>query len=159
MRDEEYVSNLIQRAKDAKCSAMVLTLDLQILGQRHKDLKNGLSAPPKLTAKTIANLMTKWSWGIEMMSTKRRFFGNIIGHAKGVTNAASLSDWTAEQFDPRLDWDKVKKLKEEWGGPLILKGILDAEDARRALDVGADATRRWHSAAENTSKILIATCF
>ncbi|WP_208347203.1 alpha-hydroxy acid oxidase [Pseudaestuariivita rosea] len=139
MRDEEYVSNLIQRAKDAKCSALVLTLDLQILGQRHKDLKNGLSAPPKLTAKTIANLMTKWSWGIEMMSTKRRFFGNIIGHAKGVTNAASLSDWTAEQFDPRLDWDKVKKLKEEWGGSLILKGILDAEDARRALDVGADA--------------------
>ncbi|NSX53492.1 alpha-hydroxy acid oxidase [Parasulfitobacter algicola] len=139
MRDEEFVGNLIQRAKDAKCSAMVLTLDLQILGQRHKDLKNGLSAPPKLTPSTIANLMTKWSWGLEMMSTKRRFFGNIVGHAKGVKNAASLSDWTAEQFDPRLDWDKVKKLKEQWGGPLILKGILDAEDARMALDVGADA--------------------
>ena len=139
MRDEDYVERILQRARDAKCSALVLTLDLQILGQRHKDLKNGLSAPPKLTIPTLLNLSTKWGWGLEMLRTKRRFFGNIVGHAKGVTDASSLVDWTAEQFDPRLDWEKVKRLKEQWGGKMILKGILDAEDARRALDVGADA--------------------
>ncbi|MEX5729824.1 L-lactate dehydrogenase (cytochrome) [Rhodovulum iodosum] len=139
MRDEEYVANIIQRAKDAKCSALVLTLDLQILGQRHRDLKNGLSAPPKLTIPTMMNLATKWGWGLEMLGTKRRQFGNIVGHAKGVTDASSLMSWTHENFDPRLNWDRVKALKEQWGGKLILKGILDEEDARRALDVGADA--------------------
>ncbi|MGR3490484.1 MAG: alpha-hydroxy acid oxidase, partial [Shimia sp.] len=117
----------------------VLTLDLQILGQRHKDLKNGLSAPPKLTPKTIANLATKWSWGLEMMGTHRRQFGNIVGHAKGVTDASSLGAWTNEQFDPQLDWKKVEKIKEWWGGKLILKGILDPEDAKMAAKVGADA--------------------
>jgi L-lactate dehydrogenase (cytochrome) len=139
MRDEDYVARLIQRAKDAKCSALVITLDLQILGQRHKDLKNGLSAPPKLTAKTIANLATKWSWGIEMLGAKRRTFGNIVGHVKGVDDTANLGAWTAEQFDPSLDWGKIAKLKEQWGGKVILKGILDAEDAKMALKVGADA--------------------
>jgi L-lactate dehydrogenase (cytochrome) len=139
MRDEDYVARLIQRAKDAKCSALVITLDLQILGQRHKDLKNGLSAPPKLTAKTIANLATKWSWGIEMLSAKRRTFGNIVGHVKDVEDTANLGAWTAEQFDPTLDWGKIAKLKEQWGGKVILKGILDAEDAKMALKVGADA--------------------
>lgn len=139
MRDQDYVSRLIQRAKDAKCSALVITLDLQILGQRHKDLKNGLSAPPKLTAKTIANLATKWAWGIEMLSAKRREFGNIVGHVEGISDASSLGSWTAEQFDPSLDWNKVAKLKEQWGGKVILKGILDAEDAKMALKVGADA--------------------
>ncbi|MEL6620150.1 MAG: alpha-hydroxy acid oxidase [Pseudomonadota bacterium] len=139
MKDHDYVSRLIQRAKDAKCSALVITLDLQILGQRHKDLKNGLSAPPKLTPGTIANLMTKWSWGIEMLSAKRREFGNIVGHVDGISDASSLGAWTAEQFDPSLDWNKVAQLKEQWGGKVILKGILDAEDARMALKVGADA--------------------
>ncbi|MBQ0805515.1 MAG: alpha-hydroxy-acid oxidizing protein [Sulfitobacter sp.] len=139
MRDEDYVARLIQRAKDAKCSALVITLDLQILGQRHKDLKNGLSAPPKLTAKTIANLATKWSWGIEMLGAKRRTFGNIVGHVQGVDDTANLGAWTAEQFDPSLDWGKIAKLKEQWGGKVILKGILDAEDAKMALKVGADA--------------------
>ena len=139
MRDERFVDATIQRAKDAGCDALVLTLDLQILGQRHKDLKNGLSAPPKLTPATIANLMTKVGWGLEMARTKRRFFGNIVGHAEGVEDASSLSSWTAEQFDPRLDWDKVKRIADKWGGKLILKGILDPEDARMALDVGADA--------------------
>ncbi|WP_299614916.1 alpha-hydroxy acid oxidase [uncultured Tateyamaria sp.] len=139
MKDQDYVSRLIQRAKDAKCSALVITLDLQILGQRHKDLKNGLSAPPKLTAKTIANLMTKWAWGIEMLSAKRREFGNIVGHVDGISDASSLGAWTAEQFDPSLDWSKVAKLKEQWGGKVILKGILDADDAKMALKVGADA--------------------
>ncbi|TCP63033.1 L-lactate dehydrogenase (cytochrome) [Rhodovulum bhavnagarense] len=139
MRDQEFVENILDRARNAGCSALVLTLDLQILGQRHKDLKNGLSAPPKLTLPTMVNLATKWRWGAGMLGTKRRFFGNIVGHARGVTDASSLMTWTAEQFDPRLDWDKVRKLKDMWGGKLILKGILDAEDARRAADVGADA--------------------
>ena len=139
MRDTDYTSRLIQRAKDANCSALVITLDLQILGQRHKDLKNGLSAPPKLTPKTIANLMTKWTWGIEMLQAKRREFGNIVGHVEGISDASSLGAWTAEQFDLTLDWGKVAKLKEQWGGKVILKGILDAEDAKMALKVGADA--------------------
>ena len=139
MRDADFVANMIARAKDVGCSALVLTLDLQLLGQRHKDLKNGLSAPPKLTPKTIANLATKWRWGLEMLQTKRRTFGNIVGHAKSVENMSSLSSWTEEQFDPRLDWDKVARLKEQWGGKLILKGILDAEDAKMAAKIGADA--------------------
>ncbi|MDE4305903.1 alpha-hydroxy acid oxidase [Phaeobacter gallaeciensis] len=139
MKDEDYVRRLIERAKAAKCSALVITLDLQILGQRHKDLKNGLSAPPKLTPKTIANLMTKWAWGIEMLSAKRREFGNIVGHVEGISDASSLGAWTAEQFDPSLDWGKIEKLKEMWGGKVILKGILDAEDAKMAAKVGADA--------------------
>jgi L-lactate dehydrogenase (cytochrome) len=139
MKDADYVSRLIQRAKDVRCSALVITLDLQILGQRHKDLKNGLSAPPKLTAKTIANLMTKWAWGIEMLRAKRREFGNIVGHVQGISDASSLGAWTAEQFDPTLDWSKVEKLMEQWGGKVILKGILDAEDAKMAAKLGADA--------------------
>ncbi|MCE8514071.1 alpha-hydroxy-acid oxidizing protein [Ruegeria pomeroyi] len=139
MRDTDYTSRLIQRAKAAKCSALVITLDLQILGQRHKDLKNGLSAPPKLTPKTIANLMTKWAWGIEMLGAKRRNFGNIVGHVHGVSDTANLGAWTAEQFDPTLDWGKVAKLMEQWDGKVILKGILDAEDAKMAASLGADA--------------------
>ena len=139
MRDTGYVSRLIQRAKDAKCSALVITLDLQILGQRHKDLKNGLSAPPKPTLKNMINLSTKWGWGLEMLKTKRRFFGNIVGHVDDVSDPASLMDWTAQQFDPTLDWEKIKQIKDEWGGKVILKCILDAEDAKMALNVGADA--------------------
>lgn len=139
MRDEDFVRRLIERAKAAGCSALVLTLDLQILGQRHKDLKNGLSAPPKLTLATMANLATKVRWGLGMLGTRRRFFGNIVGHAQGVGDTSSLSSWTAEQFDPQLDWGKIEKLRDMWGGKLILKGILDAEDARMALRVGADA--------------------
>jgi L-lactate dehydrogenase (cytochrome) len=139
MRDTDYISRLIQRAKDAKCSALVITLDLQILGQRHKDLKNGLSAPPKLTPKTMLNLATKWAWGLEMLRAKRRDFGNIVGHVKGISDPSSLSVWAAESFDPSLDWDKVAKLKEEWGGKIIIKGILDVEDAQMAAKVGADA--------------------
>jgi L-lactate dehydrogenase (cytochrome) len=139
MRDTGYVSRLIQRAKDAKCSALVITLDLQILGQRHKDLKNGLSAPPKPTLKNMINLSTKWGWGLEMLKTKRRFFGNIVGHVDDVSDPASLMDWTAQQFDPTLDWEKIKQIKDEWGGKVILKGILDAEDAKMAMNVGADA--------------------
>ena len=139
MQDEEFVDNIIARAKKAGCSAMVLTLDLQILGQRHRDLKNGLTAPPKFTIPTMLDLSTKWRWGMGMLQTKRRSFGNIVGHAKDVGDTSSLSSWTAEQFDLKLDWDKIAKLKEKWGGKLILKGILDADDAKKAVQIGADA--------------------
>ena len=139
MRDEDFVAGMIARAKAAKCSALVLTLDLQILGQRHKDLKNDLTAPPRLTVKNLLNLATKPHWGLGMLGTKRRSFGNIVGHAKGVGDLSSLMSWTQEQFDPQLDWDKVRKIRDAWGGKFILKGILDVEDAQRAADFGADA--------------------
>lgn len=139
LKDDDFMRRLMERAKAARCSALVITVDLQMLGQRHKDLKNGLSAPPKLTAKSIANMMTKVSWGLGMLGTKRRFFGNIVGHAKGVSDASSLSSWTAEAFDQSLDWNRIGQLMEMWGGKVILKGILDADDAKRAADLGADA--------------------
>lgn len=137
MKDEDYLSRLIQRAKDAHCSALVITLDLQIVGQRHKDIKNGLSAPPKLTPSTIANLMTKWSWGLEMLGATRRNLGNIVGHIDG--DPTQMMQWIGEQFDPSLDWDRVARIKEEWGGKVILKGIIDKEDAKIAAQSGADA--------------------
>ncbi|WP_019937452.1 alpha-hydroxy acid oxidase [Bordetella sp. FB-8] len=139
MRDRDFVMNLIDRAKAANCSALVLTLDLQILGQRHKDIKNGLSAPPKPTLRNLLNLATKPRWCLGMLATRRRTFGNIVGHAKGVSDLSSLSSWTAEQFDPCLSWDDVAWIKERWGGKLIIKGILDEEDARLAANSGADA--------------------
>lgn len=139
MKDQDFLAAIIERAKAARCSALVLTLDLQILGQRHKDLKNGLSAPPKMTLPTMLDLATRWRWGMGMLRTKRRFFGNIVGHAKGVGDTSSLMSWTAEQFDERLDWDKIARIRDMWGGKLILKGILDPEDARIAADFGADA--------------------
>jgi L-lactate dehydrogenase (cytochrome) len=139
MKDREFMGRLVDRAKAANCSALVLTLDLQILGQRHKDLKNGLSAPPKLTVPNLMNMMTKprWCWG--MLNTKRRGFGNIVGHAPNVSDMSSLSSWTAEQFDPALSWDDVQWLRQRWGGKLIIKGIMDVEDARLAAQSGVDA--------------------
>ena len=139
LRDRDFIERLIDRAKAANCSALQITLDLQILGQRHKDIKNGLSAPPKLTLPNIFNMMTKPSWCLGMLGTKRRDFGNIVGHVKGVENMSSLSAWTAQQFDPRLNWGDVEWIKKRWGGKIILKGIQDAEDARLAVDSGADA--------------------
>jgi L-lactate dehydrogenase (cytochrome) len=139
MRDEDFIDRVIDRARAAGCSALVVTLDLQILGQRHKDLKNGLSAPPKLTIPNILNMMTKPEWCLGMLGTRRRSFGNIVGHAKGVGDLSSLSSWTAEQFDPQLDWTKIARIRDRWGGKLILKGVLDVEDAQRAADFGADA--------------------
>ncbi|MDH5540126.1 MAG: alpha-hydroxy-acid oxidizing protein [Rhizobacter sp.] len=139
MRDRDFIERLIDRAKAAGCSALVLTLDLQIIGQRHKDLKNGLSAPPKLTIANMLNMMTKPRWGLGMLGTRRHGFGNIVGHVKGVENMGSLSEWTAQQFDPALNWGDVEWIKKRWGGKLILKGIQDVEDARLALDSGADA--------------------
>ena len=138
-RDRSFIERLIERARAAKCSALVLTLDLQILGQRHKDLRNGLSAPPKLTLKNIANIMTKPQWALGMLGTQRRGFGNIIGHVTGVDDMGSLSEWTQKQFDPTLNWADVAWIKERWGGKLILKGIQDVEDARLAVESGADA--------------------
>ena len=139
MKDRDYIERLIDRAKAAKCSALMLTLDLQIIGQRHKDLKNGLSAPPKLTIANILNMMTKPRWGLGMLGTRRHGFGNIVGHVKGVENMGSLSEWTAKQFDPALNWGDVEWIKKRWGGKLILKGIQDVEDARLAVNSGADA--------------------
>ena len=139
MKDREFIERLIDRAKAAKCSALMLTLDLQILGQRHKDIKNGLSTPPKPTLANLLNLLTKPRWCLGMLGTKRHSFGNIVGHAKGVGDLSSLSSWTAEQFDPRLNWGDVEWIKRRWGGKLILKGIMDVEDARLAADSGADA--------------------
>jgi len=139
MRDREFVARLIDRAKAANCGALVLTLDLQVLGQRHKDLKNGLSAPPKLTVPNIVNMMGKPRWCMGMLGTKRRQFGNIVGHVKGVADMSSLSEWTARQFDQSLNWADVEWVKQRWGGKLILKGILDVEDAKLAVASGADA--------------------
>jgi L-lactate dehydrogenase (cytochrome) len=139
MKDRGFIERLIDRAKVAGCGALVLTLDLQILGQRHKDLKNGLSAPPKLTLANILNMATKPRWCLGMLGTKRRQFGNIVGHVSGVADMSSLSAWTAQQFDPALNWDDVEWIKKRWGGKLILKGILDEQDARLAVSSGADA--------------------
>ena len=139
MRDRDFIEGLIDRARAARCSALMLTLDLQILGQRHKDLRNGLSAPPKPTLANLINLATKPRWCLAMLGTKHRHFGNIVGHVKGVDDMSSLSSWTAQQFDPRLSWDDVAWIKNRWGGKLILKGIMDPEDARRAVATGADA--------------------
>ncbi len=139
MRDQDFMANLIHRAKAANCSALILTADLQVLGQRHKDIKNGLSAPPKPTLTNILNLMTKPQWCMNMLGTKRRTFGNIVGHAQNVEDLSSLSAWTAEQFDPRLSWDDVARIKDMWGGKLIIKGIMEPEDAILAARSGADA--------------------
>jgi isopentenyl diphosphate isomerase/L-lactate dehydrogenase-like FMN-dependent dehydrogenase len=139
MRDREAMANMIERARAARCSALVLTLDLQVIGQRHKDLKNGLTAPPKPTLGNIINLMTKPHWCLGMAGTRRHTFGNLVGHVKGVSDMRSLSAWTNEQFDPRLSWADVAWVKERWGGKLILKGIQDVEDALLAVQSGADA--------------------
>jgi len=139
MRDRGFVERLIERARAAGCDALVLTLDLQILGQRHKDIRNGLSAPPRPTLANLVNLATKPLWCLGMLGTRRRQFGNIVGHVEGVSDMGSLAEWTASQFDPRLNWADVEWIKRRWGGKLILKGIQDVEDARLAADSGADA--------------------
>ena len=139
MRDREAMVRMIERARAAKCSALVLTLDLQVIGQRHKDIKNGLTAPPRPTLRNIINLATKPRWCLGMMGTKRHTFRNLVGHVKGVSDMNSLAAWTNEQFDPRLSWEDVAWVKQQWGGKLILKGIMDVEDARLAVHRGADA--------------------
>ena len=139
MKDRDFIERLIDRAKAANCSALVITLDLQIIGQRHKDLKNGLSAPPKLTIPNMINIASKPRWALGMLGAKRREFGNIVGHVKGVENMSSLSAWTNQQFDPRLNWGDVEWIKKRWGGKIILKGIQDVEDAKLGVNSGADA--------------------
>ena len=139
MRDQGFMERLIARAKAAECAALLLTLDLQVIGQRHKDLKNGLSAPPKPTPSVLLDLARRWRWGLGMLGTPRRGFGNIVGHVQGVSDVSNLMAWVGEQFDPTLDWAKVRRIRDLWQGPLILKGIMDPEDARHALDAGADA--------------------
>jgi L-lactate dehydrogenase (cytochrome) len=139
MKDRGFIERLIDRAKAARCSALVLTLDLQILGQRHKDIKNGLSAPPKLTLRNLINIASKPRWALGMLGTQRRQFGNIVGHVSGVADMSSLSEWTASQFDPALNWGDVEWIKQRWGGKLIVKGIQDVQDARLAVQSGADA--------------------
>ncbi|MEJ8849761.1 alpha-hydroxy acid oxidase [Variovorax rhizosphaerae] len=139
MKDRDFIERLIDRAKAANCSALQITLDLQVLGQRHKDIKNGLTAPPKPTIANLINLATKPRWCMGMLGTQRRTFGNIVGHAKNVGDVSSLSSWTAEQFDPALSWADVEWIKKRWGGKIILKGIMDVEDARLAVASGADA--------------------
>jgi len=139
MRDHDFVGRLIDRAKDAGCSALMLTLDLQILGQRHKDLRNGLSAPPRFSLNSALQVISRPRWCLNMLTTRRHTFGNIVGHAKGVDDLSSLSSWTSEQFDPKLSWQGIDWIQQRWGGKLIIKGILDAEDARMAAKIGADA--------------------
>ena len=139
MRDRTFMEALIERARAARCNALMITLDLQVLGQRHKDLRNGMTAPPKPTLANLLNLAWHPRWCLGMLRTRRRGFGNLIGHAKNVSDVSSLSAWTREQFDPRLDWSDIEWIKQRWGGKLILKGIMDAEDARLAVNSGADA--------------------
>lgn len=139
LNDDDYMRRLMQRARDAKCSAIVITVDLQLLGQRHKDLKNGLSAPPKPTLTNMVNLATKLQWCKGMLGTKRRTFGNIVGHVDGVADPSSIMEWTHEKFDQSLNWDRIAQLMDMWGGKVILKGIMDPADARRAADLGVDA--------------------
>jgi L-lactate dehydrogenase (cytochrome) len=139
MKDEDFVDAIIERARAAKCSALVLTLDLQILGQRHKDLKNGLTSPPKPTIPNLINMAMKPRWSLNMLKTPRRQFRNIVGHVKNVTSLADLTAWANEQFDPMLDWGKITRIRDQWKGKFILKGVLDAEDAKMAADAGADA--------------------
>ena len=139
MRDREFIRRLVERTRAANCSALMITLDLQIMGQRHKDVRNGLSAPPKPTLRNLINLIQKPAWCLGMMGTKRRQFGNIVGHVTGVKDVSSLADWTVSQFDASLSWEDVKEIRKQWDGKVIIKGILDAEDARNAVNVGADA--------------------
>ncbi|MGE4612360.1 MAG: alpha-hydroxy acid oxidase [Paracoccaceae bacterium] len=139
MRDHDYINDLIDRAKAAGCSALILTLDLQLLGQRHADVRNGLGAPPKLTIKNIINMATKPRWALGMLGTKRHEFRNIVGHVSNVDDMGTLAEWTAKQFEQKLTWDHVAWIKDRWGGPLIIKGILDVEDAKLAVKSGADA--------------------
>ena len=139
MKDRDFMRRLIGRAKDAGCSALVLTLDLQVMGQRHKDIKNGLSTPPKPTLLNILDLARRPEWCWHMSKTKRRSFGNIVGHVTGVADMTSLASWTADQFDPQLNWNDIAWIKEAWDGPLILKGIMSPDDAVEAYKHGGDA--------------------
>jgi L-lactate dehydrogenase (cytochrome) len=139
MRDRGFNQSLIERAIAARCSALVLTLDLQILAERRRDARNGLSIPPRLTLRNAWDVATKPVWALQVMFGKRRTFGNLVGHIGGAGGAATLAQWTHTQFDSRANWRDVEWVRSRWPGKLILKGVMDAEDARFALSAGADA--------------------
>ena len=139
MRDRDFIYRLLDRAKEAKCSALMITVDLQLMGQRHKDIRNGLSTPPKFTFKNMLDLSLKPNWCIKMLRTKNRRFGNIVGHVEGIKDMSSLSEWTTNQFDTRLTWNDIAEIRKKWDGKVILKGIMDPQDAQLALKIGADA--------------------
>jgi L-lactate dehydrogenase (cytochrome) len=139
IKDRGFIKNLLARAQAARCSALVLTVDLQVLGQRHRDVKNGLTVPPEMKLKNILDIATKPRWAWSVLKAKRKTFGNISGYVPGMENVNSLAQWTTDQFDPALNWKDVEWIKSNWPGKLIVKGLLDPEDAKIALDVGADA--------------------
>jgi len=139
MRDEDYLRRLIARAKAAKCSALILTLDAPVIAQRHVDLKNNMSVPSQWSLSTLYNVLSKWSWGVGMLPQRRRQFGNIIGHVKSLSDNSGIRAWFSQQFEVPLSWDRVKHFRGLWDGKLILKGLLDPADAKKALDTGADA--------------------
>ncbi|MBR72706.1 MAG: alpha-hydroxy-acid oxidizing enzyme [Rhodospirillaceae bacterium] len=139
MRDRDFIRRLLSRAKDANCSTLMVTIDLPILGDRYKDRRNGLSTPPKLTIKNTINLVSKPNWCFQMIKTRRRYFGNVVGHVKGVDDMTSLSDWVSGQFDPSLTWKDIEGLRMNWDRKLVIKGIMDPDDAKSAVDIGADA--------------------
>jgi len=139
LKDDDFMTRLFARARDAGCSALVVTVDLQVLGQRHKDIRNGLSAPPKPTLKSLCGMMTRVGWCLDMLGTRRRQFGNVVGHVEGVRDPSSLAAWFSEAADQSLDWNRIRQFRRMWDGPLIIKGIMDPRDAGEALNVGADA--------------------
>jgi L-lactate dehydrogenase (cytochrome) len=139
MRDRGFIRELIQRAAKAKCSALVLTVDLQVLGQRHRDIRNGMTVPPRITVANILDIASKPAWALSILRGKRKTFGNLAGHVKGMDGIKSLAQWTNEQFDPRLNWKDVEWIRDQWGGKLIIKGILDVDDAKLAAKTGASA--------------------
>jgi L-lactate dehydrogenase (cytochrome) len=139
MKDRDFIERLIERARAAQCSALVLTMDLPIQGQRHKDIRNGLSVPPRITVSGLSAMLRRPRWCAGMLGTSRRTFGNIVGHAKGVSDTLGFAEWVSRQFDRTVSWDDVQWIKQRWGGKLVVKGIMDARDARCAVDAGADA--------------------
>ena len=139
MRDRGFIKSLIERATAAKCSALVLTVDLQVIGQRHQDIKNGMTVPPEWSLSKLLDFASKPAWVAGVLRGKRRSFGNIVGHVKGTEDLTKLSEWTASQFDTTLNWKDIDWIRSIWPGKLILKGILDVEDAEIAVKTGAQA--------------------
>jgi L-lactate dehydrogenase (cytochrome) len=139
IRDRGFSEDILGRATAAKCNALILTVDLQVLGQRHRDVRNGMTVPPEIRIKNIIDIASKPGWAFGILMGKRKTFGNLAGHVKGMENVNQLAQWTAQQFDPALNWKDVEWIKKIWPGKLILKGILDPEDAKTAVKLGADA--------------------
>jgi L-lactate dehydrogenase (cytochrome) len=139
IRDRGFSKDILTRAANAGCTALVLTVDLQVLGQRHRDLRNGMTVPPEIRLKNVVDIATKPGWALSILKGKSRTFGNLAGHVKGMEDVTSLAQWTNSQFDPALNWKDVEWIKKIWPGKLIIKGILDVDDAKTAVKLGADA--------------------